>query len=117
MTAYVVLDRQREVQFDGELLASSTSDDGHKLRWGEFFIYRTRAGNYVVSGIGKSRRPGETDRCWAQVSEDPEGVIEKLTLIDDDGTRYLPYTARQLLDQACTKDEGLRRAYAVEVVE
>ena len=114
---YSVRDRHREIQFKGELLGFSSSEDPDKVRWGEFYVYRTESGRYVVAGVGRSRVPGETDRCWAQVSDSPDAVIEKLTLIDPDGARYLPWTARTLLDQAAVKDERLRHSYAVEVID
>jgi len=117
MEQHEVRDRHRAIRFKGELLGKSSSYDSDKERWGEFYVYRTESGRYVVAGVGKSNVPGEIDRCWAQVSESPDAVIEKLTLIDPDGARYLPWTARQLLDEAASKDPQLRDAYAVEVID
>lgn len=117
MATFKVKDRHRELRFDGELLAEVSSQDGDKDRWGDFYIYRTAAGRYVVAGVGRSRVPGEIDRCWAQVSDHPDAVIEKLTLIDEDGARYLPWTARDLLDRAAARDDRLRDAYLVEVID
>lgn len=56
-----VKDRDKIIQFDGELLGHSTSFHKEKPRWAEFAIYRTVSGNYVVSRIGFSHvyhRPG-----------------------------------------------------------
>ena len=117
MEQFEVRDRHRTLKFTGELLGKSSSYDSEKVRWGEFYIYRTESGRYVVAGVGRSKVPGEIDRCWAQASDSPDAVIEKLTLIDEDGARYLPFTARQLLDEAATRDQRLRDAYAVEVID
>lgn len=42
-------------EFDGELLAESTSERPDEDRWVEFQLYRTKAGSYVMSRIGQTR--------------------------------------------------------------
>lgn len=59
----------------------------------------------------------EQDRCMAQVSSTPEGVIEFLTLYDDDDVRYIPAVNKRAILEACEKDEALHTAYAVYYVE
>lgn len=114
---FVLKDGDRHVEFDGALLGHSTSERSGKSRWSEISIYRTRGGNFIVAGVGKTILAGESDRHWATVCERPQGVVEKLTLCDDDGTRYVPYTSRIALDQAIEQDDELGEAYKVEVVD
>lgn len=49
-----VRDRDRILEFDGELLASSSSRGRSSFRWVEFNIYRTSGHEYVLSRIGQS---------------------------------------------------------------
>lgn len=51
---YQVKDGDRVLQFEGELLAHSSSFRPDAERWVEFDLYRTRAGAYVVSRVGYS---------------------------------------------------------------
>lgn len=53
MSKYTVRDGQRSLQFDGELLAASSSK-GDSGRWVEFELYRTASGQYVLSRVGVS---------------------------------------------------------------
>lgn len=52
---YKVRDGNRELQFDGELLAESSSQQRGQHRWVEFQLYRTKSGSYVLSRIGQTR--------------------------------------------------------------
>ena len=49
---HVVKDGLRELKFEGEELASSSSKTPDKARWIEFRLYKTRGGEYVLSRIG-----------------------------------------------------------------
>lgn len=49
-----VRDRNRVLEFDGELLGQSSSRNEGSLRWVEFQIYRTFGHEYVLSRIGRS---------------------------------------------------------------
>jgi hypothetical protein len=49
-----VHDGSRILQFDGKLLAHSTSWRRGSYRWVEFKLYRTDSGTYVISRIGES---------------------------------------------------------------
>jgi hypothetical protein len=51
---FQVKDGDRVLQFDGELLAHSSSYRPDSDRWVEFDLYRTKAGAYVVSRVGYS---------------------------------------------------------------
>jgi hypothetical protein len=49
-----VRDRNRVLEFDGELLGESSSRSEDSLRWVEFQIYRTYGHEYVLSRVGRS---------------------------------------------------------------
>ena len=58
----------------------------------------------------------EKDRNWAQVSEDPNAVLEALYKYDDSGARYLTHVAQRLLEEASNNDKGIENVYRVEVI-
>lgn len=117
MTRHSVFDGEREIRFEGERLGHSSSHRPQKERWIEMALFKTRGGKYIVSGVGMTTIPGETERHWAHVCEAPEGAIESMHLIDRDGVKYLTRTARTTLLQACAADPALRDAYLVETVD
>ena len=49
-----VRDGQRQLTFDGTLLAESSSRRPGNPRWVEFELYRTAGGHYVLSRTGRS---------------------------------------------------------------
>lgn len=154
---FEVKDGSRTLQFDGELLGSSTSFRRGSERWIEFELYRTKNGSYILSRIGVSRvfhgaacplvkryslieatpselrndalpceecKPSvelpvvfpERDRTWAQVSEEPEAVLDALYKYDQGGTRYLTNVAHRLLEQASSKDSKIDTIYRIETI-
>jgi hypothetical protein len=58
----------------------------------------------------------EKDRYWAQVSEDPNAVLEALYKYDNGGARYLTNVAQRLLEEAAAIDKGIEKIYKVEVI-
>jgi hypothetical protein len=58
----------------------------------------------------------EKDRTWAQVSDDPEPVLDALYKYDQNGARYLTHVAQRLLEQAAEEDEHIDRVYRVEMI-
>ena len=58
----------------------------------------------------------ETDRNWAQVSEDPEAVLEALYKYDAGGARYLTNVAQRLLEKASVNDLKIEEIYKVEMI-
>jgi hypothetical protein len=56
----------------------------------------------------------EKFRYWAQVSEEPEAVLEALYKYDRGGTRYLTNVAQRLLEQAADRDPSVEAVYRVE---
>jgi hypothetical protein len=51
---FEVKDGARTLQFNGTLLAKSSSKRSDSYRWIEFELYRTESGSYVLSRIGVS---------------------------------------------------------------
>lgn len=51
---YEVKDGARTLQFEGLLLAESSSWRRGSVRWIEFKLYRTQSGSYILSRIGVS---------------------------------------------------------------
>lgn len=51
---YEVRDGSRVLQFDGVLLAKSSSRRADQDRWVEFELYRTKSGSYVLGRIGQT---------------------------------------------------------------
>ena len=59
----------------------------------------------------------EQDRTWAQVSENPEPVLDALYKYDPEGgAKYLTKVAQRLLEQASDKDPDIERIYRVEMI-
>lgn len=114
---HAVIDGDRELQFAGVLLGHSTSWAPNKTRWAEITIYRTIAGKYVVSGVGRSTVAGERDKRWAKVCDEPECAIERLHLTDRMGVRYVPHVSRNAIDQARAADKAFRLAYVVQLID
>jgi len=58
----------------------------------------------------------EKYRYWAQVSDDPDAVLEALYKYDQGGARYLTNVAQRLLDEASAVDPSIEAIYRVEVI-
>jgi len=58
----------------------------------------------------------ETHRFWAQVSEEPDAVLEALYKSDQGGARYLTNVAQRLLEDASAVDKGIDKIYHIEVI-
>jgi hypothetical protein len=58
----------------------------------------------------------EKERTWAQVSDNPEAVLEALYKHNYDGTKYLTKVAKRLLEKAATLDERIDLVYRIEVI-
>lgn len=111
---FEVKDGDRILRFNGVLIGEASSHKEGKPRWAHITIYRTEAGKYIVAGCGKTTVDGEHDKYWAQVCEQPEGVIQKLHMLDVDHSKYLPYVSRQALEQARSVDPVFADSYLVE---
>lgn len=104
MEEYTVYDGTIPVMFTGVLLGRGSSESPHKDRWSETYIYRTEAGSYVVSKIGRTRVPRERDLTSASVCHTPEGVIEQLWQLDDDEVRHMRRVDEVALLEAAKND-------------
>jgi hypothetical protein len=154
---FEVKDGTRILQFNGKLLAGSSSWRRGSTRWIEFELYKTENGAYILSRIGISlvfhgaacplvKRYGlseapvddldadsvpceqcsptfevdlvfpEKPRYWAQVSEEPDAVLEALYKYDQGGARYLTKVAERLLEEASIKDKGIEKMYRIELI-
>jgi hypothetical protein len=58
----------------------------------------------------------EKNRYWAQVSDDPNAVLEALYKYDNGGARYLTHVAQRLLEQASDTDKGIETVYRIELI-
>jgi hypothetical protein len=58
----------------------------------------------------------EKHRYWAQVSEEPEAVLDALYKYDQGGARYLTNVAQRLLEDASEKDEAIESVYRIEMI-
>jgi hypothetical protein len=58
----------------------------------------------------------EKYRNWAQVSDDPEAVLEALYKYDTGGARYLTNVAQRLLEEASEADSRIESVYRVEMI-
>jgi hypothetical protein len=58
----------------------------------------------------------EKHRYWAQVSEEPDAVLEALYKYDQGGARYLTNVAQRLLEEASEKDEAVESVYRIELI-
>jgi hypothetical protein len=154
---FSVKDGDRTLQFNGTLLAKSTSERRGAYRWIEFELYRTESGSYILSRIGVSLifhgaacslvskyklsdapayelrssaipceecQPDdsldlifpEKYRHWAQVSDNPDAVLDALYKQDNNGAYYLTSVAQRLLQQAAKVDKDIAEVYNVEVI-
>lgn len=106
-----VQDGARTITFEGELLAEVNSRTDERVRWIELRLFRTVAGTYVLAGCGRTVVTGEVDRPWVQLAEEPEGIIDRLYMLSDEGARYMPHTSRRLLEVAAKRDSEIHSAY------
>jgi hypothetical protein len=58
----------------------------------------------------------EKQRYWAQVSNDPQAVLDALYKRDDSGARYLTRVAERLLETAADKDPEIDSIYRIELI-
>lgn len=58
----------------------------------------------------------EKHRYWAQVSEEPQAVLDALYKFDEGGARYLTNVAQRLLEDASKADDKIASIYKFEVI-
>lgn len=97
---------ERDLAFDGDLLADRTSHVDGASRWTEVRIYRTDTGRYVAETVGVSTMPGEHNRMTVRVLDTAAEVPDALRMTSG-GRTYLTDLALDALDEAAAKDEAL----------
>jgi hypothetical protein len=58
----------------------------------------------------------EKYRNWAQVSDDPQAVLDALYKYDFGGSKYLTNVAQRLLEEASEADNSIDRVYRIELI-
>lgn len=58
----------------------------------------------------------EKNRYWAQVSDDPNAVLEALYKFDNGGAKYLTHVAQRLLEDSSVADKGIESVYRIEMI-
>jgi hypothetical protein len=58
----------------------------------------------------------EKHRYWAQVSEEPNAVLDALYKYDSSGARYLTNVAQRLLETSATNDVKIDQVFKFEVI-
>lgn len=66
------------IAFEGVKVAHVSAELPSKPRWSEFDLFITTHGEYVLQGVGRSRLPGESDRWWSVISQDPVDVLDSI---------------------------------------
>lgn len=119
MTAYrLERDGDRDLEFDGRLLATASSREDGRDRWTELRLYATATGGWVLHRLGQSSRPGETTRYSAKACVTVDDVYRALCstgVRGDTGQQatYLTHLSREVLEDAAEVDDRL----AVALVE
>jgi hypothetical protein len=75
---FEVRNRDDTITFEGTRVAHVSAELPSKQRWSEFTIWLTNHGEFVLQGVGKSRVPGEEDRAWVVISQDPVDVLDAI---------------------------------------
>lgn len=114
--SHVLKDRERDITFDGAMIATASSEDNGKDRWSEMSLYLIDDGRYVVHGVGRSRVPGEVDRYWACVCNTPAAVIQALTRTSAKDQSYMPTLNIQLLRRGSQIDNALQEASSAQAI-
>lgn len=115
-TEFRVRDGEREFTFTGCVIGEASSGSPDRDRWTDIVIYRTAAGSYIVTIVGRTTYDDEHERHKAQVSETAAGAVESLYLLDGDGVRYMTNTAKRAARAATDLDPQFAEAYLVEHV-
>lgn len=84
-------------------------------RWFEVHIVKHDAIGYVVSYVGRTTLPNETDRHSCHVTLSPHTVIEVLTQHRGD-TSFIPRTSRIALSEAAARDPAIEDAWVNRAV-
>lgn len=104
-TIKLTRDGDKDVMFTGELLAKGSSRKNDSTRWTEIRLFKSKAGNYIASVVGRSLWEGEHNRYQVHLcGSSTESVIEALR---EEG--HLGWLAKDVLAEA-----GIETAEFVE---
>ena len=82
MTQYKLdRDNGRDVEFSGELLASTNSyiSNGEtQNRWTALYLYRSDGGKLICHEVGRTQWQGEHDRSTVHIAETEDELINKV---------------------------------------
>ena len=105
------------IVFTGERISSASNrygPNGHRNRWFEVRIYRTKGGKYVALFYGYTQWQGESDHLTADSFGSVGEVIDWLRLKYADG--LLDEVGQEAVEEAAENDPAFAAAW-VEVVE
>lgn len=103
--------------FDGEILADVSSQRPGNDHWTEIRIYRTGSDRYVTERIGRTTVPGEYDRVFVNVYDDPARIREGLQRPrpGQAGVYYLNNLAFEAIENAAQIDTAIQAALAERI--
>lgn len=106
------------VRFTGVLLGDASSDDGKRLRWQEVAIYKTEAGNYIASRVGRTLVYHALNGCeYGQVTTgdtlgyspcpvcNPDPYASRFRLEEDRFTAHISETPQGILESLTSTDQ------------
>jgi hypothetical protein len=79
---FEVRNRESTIVFEGIKVAHVSAELPSKQRWSEFDLFISLHGEYVLQGVGRTRVPGESDRYWSVISQDPVDVLDSIVGAD-----------------------------------
>lgn len=94
-------DNEPDLEFDGELVASSNSRIDHdQARWTELKVYLTTRHKWVFQILGRSAIAGEITRSKVVICKTKQELAEAAFYKrDKNGGKKLSYPAKQLMIQ------------------
>jgi len=111
MTTYVIeRNGQRDLQFDGTLLASANDRRAagrEKTRWRELTLYKLKNGSYILQTEHLTLWQGELGTSSAAVCNDALEVVEALEQADGG----LSELAKELLMEAAKADAAFDKIW------
>lgn len=103
----VTRDGQKDLEFEGVLLASTSTQEHqgpNNTRWNEAALYKTKGGKYVLHREYITRWQGEDGDETAEVYDTVEDLVANIT--DADGGISNMY--KQLVEEAAEDDDAFK---------
>ena len=67
-------DNLADLQFEGDLVATVSSETAGKTRWTELRVYKTDGGRYICEELGRSKVDGERDFHHVTVVDNEKSI-------------------------------------------